>query len=211
MTLLAQPRDLVLGFTRRDAGRFAVSSVLLVLAVTIGLALDIVPRPVDLQNGAPAPQDIVAPHFISYVSPILTEQAKQRARDAVEPRYDYTTDQALAVTAEQLRKFQDLVGPVDAAFGATINPKTRASLLSAALPGLSTDARDTLQKLTPARWQAVRSEAGRVLDMVERGELRETAIPEIRARIAGRLGGARGVTRPSPGSAPVSPAGGPPI
>ncbi|MFL5755509.1 MAG: HD family phosphohydrolase [Chloroflexota bacterium] len=189
MTLLAQPRDLVLGFTRRDAGRFAVSSVLLVLAVTIGLALDIVPRPVDLQNGAPAPQDIVAPHFISYVSPILTEQAKQRARDAVEPRYDYTTDQALAVTAEQLRKFQELVGPVDSAFTPTISPKTRASLLSAALPGLSTDARDTLQKLTPTRWQAVRSEAGRVLDMVERGELRDTAIPEIRARIAGRLAG----------------------
>src|SRR3954453_582939 len=98
MTLLAQPRDLVLGFTRRDAGRFAVSSVLLVLAVTIGLALDIVPRPVDLQNGAPAPQHILPPLFLSYDSPILPDQAQQHARDAVQAPSVYATDQALAVS-----------------------------------------------------------------------------------------------------------------
>jgi len=53
-------------------------------------------------------------------------------------------------------------------------------LLKAAIPALSADQMTTLQALTPERWAGVRTEAARVLDTVERTELKDTQVPLVR-------------------------------
>jgi len=62
--------------------------VVLTLLVTLILALDFVTRPqVQVTLGEPSPEDISAPESITYVSDVLTEQARQQAAAAVSDQY----------------------------------------------------------------------------------------------------------------------------
>src|SRR5438874_2607726 len=61
--------------------------------------------------------------------------------------------------------------------------------MSVLLGELSEDVRQTLTGLDPKRWAAVRAEASRVLDTVERPELRDTAVSTMRDGIASRFAG----------------------
>ena len=49
--------------------------------------------------------------------------------------------------------------------------------------------RATLVALDGARWAAVRAEAARVLDTLERSEVRDAEVAAVRAGVAGRMGG----------------------
>ena len=68
----------------------------IVLAMTTILSVDLSPRLV-LQVGDLAPTDIKAPKAISFPNPVLTSQAQQAARDAVQPQYDFTSERAIAI------------------------------------------------------------------------------------------------------------------
>lgn len=177
-------------FTRRDGVRFAAATTVLVAVLSAIFAFDIVPQPIAIEVGAVAPADIVAPRALTYTSQVQTEAARQAARDAVPPQYDYTTENAAAVAAEQAAEYARRIAPIEAAFVAPLTPEERTQILGSVLNDeLSEAARMTLVKLSPERWAAVRDEAGRVLDTVERSELRDTELAAVRARLAGRMVG----------------------
>ncbi len=188
--MLAQTLQASSRFTRRDGVRFGVATTVLVAVLSLLFAVDIVPEPVSVRVGAVAPTDIVAPRALTYTSQVQTEAARQAAREAVPPQYDYTPENAAAVAAERAAEYARRIAPIEAAFVAPLSPEERDQILAGVLAEeLSEAARLTLQKLTPERWAAVRDEAGRVLDSVERSELRDTEVAAVRARLAGRMVG----------------------
>ncbi|HXG40856.1 MAG TPA: HDIG domain-containing protein, partial [Candidatus Limnocylindrales bacterium] len=65
----------------------------------------------------------------------------------------------------------------------------RRTLLSSLLPELPPAARAALVELTPERWTAVRREAARLLDTIERAELRDSDVASVRADLVDRVRG----------------------
>jgi len=185
--MLSRSSEQTTQFTRRDAWRLIFASIITVAAMAAILGVDILPAQPQLEVGKPATEDVRAPRAAQYESDVLTEAARQAARDAVGPQYDFTPAQAEAIAAQQAQAFGQVVKLVDVAFAANVTPEYRASLLSQVLPDLSTDERATLTSLTPVRWTAVRTEAARVLDTLERTELKETQVPTVRGGLAGRM------------------------
>lgn len=176
-------------FTGRDARRAAIAFLALVAALTVILGIDIVPSRVSLAVGDIAASDIRAPRAGSYTSDILTAEQRREAEAAVEPQYDYRPDKANAVAAQQAALYSRFVAPVDAAFSAELTEEERTTLLGSVLPELSADGWAALVGLTMDRWMALRDEAGRVLDLVERSELRDTDVAVVRNGLPGRIAG----------------------
>jgi hypothetical protein len=177
-------------FTRSDASRFAVAALILSVALTAILGVDIVPAgALDVRAGELAPRDIAAPRAIEFDSLLETNEARAAARAAVEPQYDFTTENAIAIAGEQFTAFGARVARIDTTFAADLTPSERVSLLETADPELSTAARETLMRLDAARWEAVRAEAARVLDATLRTELRDTEVAETKGRLSSRMAG----------------------
>jgi putative nucleotidyltransferase with HDIG domain len=185
--IAARPSDAIIP-GRRDLVRLAITAGALVLAMTAILAVDLSPK-LDFQVGDLAPTDIKAPKALTFTNPVLTEQAQQAARDAVEPQYDYTSVRAIAISSEQLAAFNRRVAAVDAAFNGSTTSAQRASILATAVPGLSDEAQATLSGLDAKRWQAVRNEASRVLDVTERTELRDTEVAQAKLNLTQQMAG----------------------
>jgi putative nucleotidyltransferase with HDIG domain len=187
--MLAHGAEDAARFTRSDAGRLIIAALLLIVAVGSILGSSLMPSPVQLEIGDLVPADIRAPRTLSFTSAIQTEQARKAARIAVEPQYDYSSERAIAIAAEQLDAFRRSISPLETAFDPQTDDETRRSLLELAIPQLSTDARATLLALSPDRWPAVRDEAARILDVTERAELRDTVVAFERTRLADRMAG----------------------
>ena len=88
-------------------------------------------------------------------------------------------------------------------------PEDRAAILADVLPATSADGRpgDARWRSTPARWEAVRAEAARVLDTVERSELRDTELAARSAtRSQGRIAGDLTATEAALAAALIRPA-----
>jgi hypothetical protein len=193
-------------FTRRDAGRLIAASVLLAAAMSVVLGLDILPAQTQLELGKPAPANVQAPRAAEYTSDVLTEQARADARGDVAFQYDFTIARGASVAAQQVREFERLVAPIDAAFAEGITPEDRATLLAGVLAStLGTDDRATLVAMEPERWEAVRAESARVLDTVERAELRDTEVAPIRDGIETRFAGDLNADETSLGAAMIQP------
>jgi putative nucleotidyltransferase with HDIG domain len=177
-------------FTRGDASRLAIATLVLTVALTAVLGIDILPdEPLHVSAGALAPRDIAAPRAIDFVSVVRTSEARAAARAAVEPQYDFTSENAIAIAEEQQLAFERRVERIDTTFAADLTTDERASLLETAVPGLSESAQATLVGLDAARWAAVRTEGARVLDATLRAELRDTAVTEARNQLSGRMAG----------------------
>ena len=139
--MLARSAEPANQFTRRDAGRLILASVLLAAAMSLILGLDIPPAQTALEVGRPAPASIQAPRTEGYVSDILTERARDAARADVDPQYDFTIARGASVAAQQLRELERKVAPIDAAFGDGVTDELRATLLTDVLPGEIADRR----------------------------------------------------------------------
>ena len=61
MTMLARPAEHANHFTRRDAGRLILASILLIAAMSVILGLDVLPAQTQLEEGKPAPANVQAP------------------------------------------------------------------------------------------------------------------------------------------------------
>jgi cyclic-di-AMP phosphodiesterase PgpH len=193
-------------FTRRDLGRLVFASALLIAAMSAILGLDILPAQTQLEPDKPATENVVAPKAVAYQSQVLTDQARQTARDRVEPQYDYTIAKGAIVAAAQLRAFDARIAPIDAAFANGVSAAARATILEGVLLGkLSAADRQTLAKLDTARWQAVRDESARVLDTVERSELKDSEVAVTAQGIEGRFAGDLTVPETSLGAALIQP------
>ena len=193
--MLTQRLEEIAAYTRRDIARLGIASVLLVLGLTAIFGADFFPQRLQVAVDTVAKADILAPRAGSYVSEIKTAAAQESASDAVDLQYDYATEKAIAIANRQLLAFDQRVTPIDEAFKKTTIDADRITLLGAALPGgladggISDADRDTLLKLTPERWTALRTEASRVLEITERAELIETAVPQAQAKLSGLMVG----------------------
>jgi putative nucleotidyltransferase with HDIG domain len=188
--MLTQRAPSLVRFTRNDAARFGIAAVILIVAMTAILSVDLLPEePLQVQSGDLAPRDIVAPRALDFDSDVQTAEAREAARAGVPPQYDFTTDGAIATAAQQLVAFDRRVARVDTAFTAELSPEERAALLETAVADLPDPELETLLALEPARWIALRTEAARVLDATLRTELRDSEVAETRTRLAGRMAG----------------------
>jgi putative nucleotidyltransferase with HDIG domain len=174
--------------TRRDLYRLAAVAGALVLAMTAILAVDLSPR-LDLQVGDLAPTDIKAPRALTFTNPVLTAAAQQEARDNVDPQYDFTSERAITISTTQLSALAQRVAPLDTAFDSQTGTEQRKTILNEALPDLSAEARSVLLTLDAKRWEAVRTEAARVLDVTERTELRDTEAADARLHVSEQMAG----------------------
>ncbi|HEU4571160.1 MAG TPA: HDIG domain-containing protein [Candidatus Limnocylindrales bacterium] len=176
-------------FTPRDLRRLATAAVILTAALSAIFALDLLPQRLVIEVNDVASADIVAPRTGSYVSQIQTQAARDEARKAVQPVYDFSDEKADRIATAQVAAFERLVRPIDAAFEPDIKPENRQALLDS-VDGLSEDARVTLDKLDADAWHAVRDEAERVLDLTERQQIRDTDdLTPIRAGLSGQMVG----------------------
>jgi cyclic-di-AMP phosphodiesterase PgpH len=188
--MLTQRAPVLARFTRSDATRLTIAAGSLILALTAILAVDLTPsESVQYQVGDVAREDVVSPKVVSFESKTLTGDAQRAARGAVPFQYDYTSDKAIAIAAEQTRAFGDRVRRIDTAFASQLTLIERRALLETAVPDLTPKAVATLQAMDPERWTAVRAEAARILDATLRTELRDTEVAETRTALAGRMGG----------------------
>ena len=174
--------------SRRELIRLAVAASALMAVMTLTLGLDLSPG-IDLQVGQIAQNDIRAPRALNYTDEILTEQARQQARLNVLPQYDFTSERAITIAAEQAAAFSRRATPLDTAFAPETTAEDRQAFLETVLSDLSEDARTTLMELKPERWPAIRTEAARILDVTERAELRDSAVAEARERLAAQMAG----------------------
>jgi membrane-associated HD superfamily phosphohydrolase len=179
--------DASAAFTRRDLFRLGVAAILLVAVLTGIFALDLFPQPLVIHVGDVAASDIVAPRTDQYPSQIQTQADRDAASKAVEPVYDYTTEKAIRIAGVQLDAFEALVRPVDTAFESATKAPERTMLLETVIPGLSSEARTTLEDLKADRWKAVRAEASRVLDATERAELKDSAVDQVKVSLSGQF------------------------
>jgi putative nucleotidyltransferase with HDIG domain len=188
--MFTQPFASAVRFTRRDALRLGIAATALVLVLTAILSIDLVPAAqLSVSVGDVAGTDIRAPRALSYQSDIQTTDLRQKARDAVPPQYDYSADTADAVATAQGQAFASLVAPIDDAFSSNLKPAQRKTLLENAVPRLSDSAKATLVDLTAVEWKKLRDESARVLDLIERAELRDSNLAVTQDGLAGRMTG----------------------
>ncbi|MBI3747319.1 MAG: HDIG domain-containing protein [Chloroflexi bacterium] len=188
--MLTRPVAARAGFSRSDATRLAIAAAILIAGLAAILGADILPQqPLQVAVGDLAPRDILAPRAIDFESDVRTADAQAAARQAVEPQYDYTTENAIAIAAEQQFAFERRVLQIDTTFSAKLSDATRTTLLETAIADLSSAARKTLVGLDAAGWAVVRTEAARVLDATERTELRDSEVADTRSRLSGRMAG----------------------
>ncbi len=185
--MLSRRLDRVAAFTRRDAVRLAVAAALLITGLTAVLSIDDLPRAVDLSLGDLASADVRAPRTLVFTSETETAAARQAARDAVPPQYDYKAETAASLARRQLDLLATELAPVDDAFTADLAPLARAAILDGILPGLSTRGRKTLEALAPERWVLVAAEATRVLGLVQRDPLRDAELEAARRNLGERF------------------------
>ena len=133
--MLTQRAPVLGRFTRNDASRLAVAATALIVMLTAILAVDVLPSdPVRYEVGEVVREDLTAPRAISFESQALTAEARNVARAAVPPQFDYTADNAIAIANEQAEAFTERVRRVDTAFASDLSAEERRALLETAIP-----------------------------------------------------------------------------
>jgi hypothetical protein len=179
----------VRAFYRSDLTRLVIAGVL--MAVTLGavLAYDSLPGVAapDAIVGDVATTDIIAPRAVEYESVEQTRLAREEASAEVQPQYDYTPERAQLIAERQLGLFEDTVTPADAAFDAILTDDARQAALRSAIETLTPQTREVLAGLTSAQWDLARAEMIRVLEAVERQEVRDTLLSDVRGNLQNRV------------------------
>ncbi len=183
--MLSRRFDRVTRFTRNDAVRLAVATILLVGGLTAILSIGDLPQAYNVQAGSMAPQQIRAPRAIQFESAVQTADARQAASAAVQPQYDFRADTASSLARRQLDTLTMELAPVDAAFAGSLTPDQRVTALDATLSGISAAARKTLEAMSVDRWSLVAAEATRVLGTLQRSELRDSEMEATRGDLGG--------------------------
>ena len=177
-------------FARTDAVRLVAAALLMVAALGGVLAADALPGPFAGQGiivGDLATSDILAPRALTYESAEQTRLAREDASRQVQPQYDYSPERGQLTAAQQINALEEVITPVDAAFAAILTTEARAIALRGAIPTVTPTARDTLAGLDETQWTSLRAELLRVLEAVERQEVRDTLLADVRGSLANRL------------------------
>lgn len=166
------------------SARIGLIVVLSLAAAGSILYFDLLPtnQAVSLSAGDVAPQDILAPRPVTYVSQVLTREANEAAAKAVPDVYDPPDARVARQQVERLRaslEFIDTVradplasrdqkvGDLQALEGARLDPGAAAAILD----------------IPEAQWEAIKREAVTALEQVMRGQVREDRVEDIRRTV----------------------------
>ncbi len=135
-----------------------------------------------LELGDVAQQDILAPYDLSYVSDILTEQARLAAAEGVSQVYDPPDNQ---VAREQLDHLQAALSFINAVRKDSFADPTQKSSDLSQLVDLTLLPEDRTQilELPDNQWVNVASESLSVLEQVMRNEIRPGILEETRRSV----------------------------
>lgn len=130
-----------------------------------------------LGDGQVSPQDIQAPDNIEFISQVRTDQARDLAERAVAPAYT-SPDQVIA--RKQLTRLKEAIDSIDniREDSKITNEQRIIAFKNIDRLTLSDEAIPILIALSDARWDAVKSEALRLLEQVMRTPIREENISQ---------------------------------
>lgn len=151
------------------------------LASTLLLILPIMPgeRSVSLSLGQVAPQDVLAPRSVAFVSQVLTDQARQEAVSQVLPVYDPADPNIARQQAQSLANSLAYITAVRADAYSTPTEKVR-DLLSMAAVHLDESTASQVLQLGDVDWQLVQAQCASVLEQVMRQEIRPDRLADAR-------------------------------
>ena len=156
----------------------------LVLATWVGLLLlDGSSNRLAVIEGEPSPRDVKAPHQVTYVSEVKTEEAQRQAAALVEDVYVGPESQVIEA---QLTRFDEIIALAEAVrHDHFVEADVKRTLLRE-IPDLNLD--ETHLSLIIAAsddtWARITSESQRVLDTVLRDQIRPSAVPQARQRVS---------------------------
>ncbi|HLE29110.1 MAG TPA: HDIG domain-containing protein [Anaerolineales bacterium] len=140
----------------------------------------------NLTVGVSAPQDILAPRPITFLSQVLTEQARAQAAAAAPDIYDPPDARVARQAVLLLRDILDFVNTVRA--DALASPaQKQADLLSLRDLRLTPETADLILSFSDAQWTAVQAEALSVLEQVMRSEVRPGRLEDVRRSVPARV------------------------
>ncbi|MBI4771681.1 MAG: HDIG domain-containing protein, partial [Chloroflexi bacterium] len=137
---------------------------------------------VTLQVGDVAPADVLSPRPISYASQVLTEAARDAAESAVAPIFDPPDARIGRRQVERLRAALNYVDAVRADSYATAEQQSR-DLTALADVSLPAEVIAHILAFSDGEWEAVKTEAVRVLDQIMRGPVREDRVADVRRQL----------------------------
>ena len=181
ITRTLAPRDRAM--TGAAAMRLIAVTAFVAVSLFGILAIDLIPNTVAVEVGDVATEDILAPRAVSFVSTSETEAARSEAEAAVAPIYVEIRPRA-EIRARQLAAFDAEVTAIQAILAerdaGTLAPTELQAQLEEAAHSLRASQIALLAGLPTGRWNAVATEARRVLDQAQAGELREDGLAEAR-------------------------------
>jgi len=166
--------------TTARLGLLALTSIFAFAALALPIALR--PEYYPLRVGEVSSQDIQAQSSLSYVSEVLTEQARKAAENSVSPIYLPADTSITRQQIETLRLALDYISNIRLDPYATEEQKINDLLLLEDLP-LSKESASQIINLTDTGWQNVSDESMSVLEQVMRTTIREDKIIEAKRNI----------------------------
>jgi hypothetical protein len=129
-----------------------------------------------------APQDIRAPYPLTYISEVLTAEARETAVDGIATVFDPPDS---SVTRQQLKRLNYALDFIDAVRidSFATRDQQMADLASMADIRLDVESVETILDLNDARWNTVKTETVTVLEQVMRNEIRQGRSEEARRTI----------------------------
>jgi putative nucleotidyltransferase with HDIG domain len=152
-------------------GRIPVAVVVVASAAfaALILILPVLPgeRTVSLRVGDVSPQDVLAPRSVTYVSTILTQQARDQAAAAVTPVYNPPDPLIARQQAETLQAALDYITNIRVNPYESLDEKL-ADLRQLAKVNLVADSATRILQLSDPDWQIVQQECQAVLERIMR-------------------------------------------
>jgi putative nucleotidyltransferase with HDIG domain len=134
-----------------------------------------------------ATQDILAPYAHSYVSEVLTEQAREEAVAAVPDVYDPPDGRVARQQVESLRVVLEYIDAIRADTFASQEQRI-SDLLAIMDVKLDTPTAQAILETSEARWQTIKLETISVVEQVMRNEIRPDQLEEARRTIPALVG-----------------------
>lgn len=169
----------------RGWGRPLLNASVLVLVITLLVTLVILPFPygqMQLAVGEVAPQNVVAPHRLTYESAIRTQNARERAAQAVPDYYDPPQSRIRRLQVSRSHEVLETITQIRAEEDPSPERQIESLLSIPDLNLVSTVAQKILT-LSPNEWEAVVSEVPVVLDQIMREDIKENSLATVRRRI----------------------------
>jgi putative nucleotidyltransferase with HDIG domain len=164
--------------------RAILAGLVFVLVVSSILIFEFLPvNRIILNEGDVSDSDIRAPREMTYVSQILTEEARSRAAAAAKEVYDPPDAR---VARQQLTKARQILAYMDSVRQDSYATPEQQRQWIEAIPDLSLPVAviDQILGLSEENWQAVQAEVISVVDEAMREEIRENQLDQAKRRVS---------------------------